>query len=252
MMKNINFKERWIEAVIFAIGLATIICGWCLSAFEMWKNVLVSIGCSMVASAVISFVYNSYNEKENVLKSWGVDKVYKTRTEKSKDSDPKLTKAKEHLDIVAFGLKSFRSGHRNEMLQCLKNGVNVRIITMDPDSEFAICRANEENETLEQISHSIRDLFEWSRELNAEAKTLSKKPGQIRIMKYNCMTLDFYWRCDDELYFGPYLLNKDSQQTITFRAVKGGKLFEMYTDYFEELWKNERFIQNVNLEDKSD
>jgi hypothetical protein len=245
-MKPINFKERYIEFLILLVGTICIIMGCFIK--DTGGTILVSIGCSLAASAIVAGVNNFYNESENVLKAWGVDKVYKTRAEKSKDSDPKLTKAHDHLDIVAFGLKSFRSGHRSEILQCLMNGVNIRIITMDPDSTNAQNRASEEGETIEQIAHSINDLIEWCKILNRDAKKKSAKAGQIRIMKYKCMTLDFYWRCDDELYFGPYLLGKDSQQTVTFRAIKGGKLFDMYTEYFEELWQNGEFMEEVPME----
>jgi len=59
------------------------------------------------------------------------------------------------------------------------------------------------------------------------------------------MTLDFYWRMDDELYIGPYLFDVVSQQTITYKFVRGkskddGRGFNMYTNYFESLWNNEK------------
>lgn len=52
------------------------------------------------------------------------------------------------------------------------------------------------------------------------------------------MTLDFYWRIDDQIYIGPYWLGTESQQTITYKFIKGGRGFEVYSDYFEELWNN--------------
>lgn len=246
-MKHFNFKERWIETVIFLFGAVMVFVGFAVPFPAFVSNALQSIGSSLIGSAVVGFIYNLYNEQENVLKSWGVDKVYRTRTEKSNDSDPKLRKAKERLDIVAFGMKSFRSNHRKEMCECLTNGVNVRILTMNPDCDFVRQRAKEENEHEEQIRHGIKDLVKWCEEINTEVKKTSKKSGQIEIRFYNCMTLEFYWRCDDELYFGPYLLEKDSQQTITFRAKRGGKLFDIYTEYFEELWANETFISSQKL-----
>ena len=58
------------------------------------------------------------------------------------------------------------------------------------------------------------------------------------------MTLDFYWRMDDELYVGPYLLNIESQQTITYKHLKGDKGFKLYSDYFESLWNNSTFCHD--------
>ena len=53
------------------------------------------------------------------------------------------------------------------------------------------------------------------------------------------MTLDFYWRTDNVIYIGPYWNGYESQQTITYKFLKGGKGFKMYSDYFEKLWEND-------------
>ena len=56
---------------------------------------------------------------------------------------------------------------------------------------------------------------------------------------YKCMTLDFYWRVDDEIYIGPYWYGIGSQQTITYKFIAGKQGFEVYAEYFERLWENE-------------
>ena len=53
------------------------------------------------------------------------------------------------------------------------------------------------------------------------------------------MTLDFYWRVDDEIYIGPYWYGIGSQQTITYKFIAGKQGFEVYAEYFERLWENE-------------
>ena len=57
------------------------------------------------------------------------------------------------------------------------------------------------------------------------------------------MTLDFYWRIDDELYVGPYLYGIPSQQTITYKFVNGGMGFKLYSEYFESLWNNDKLCE---------
>ena len=52
------------------------------------------------------------------------------------------------------------------------------------------------------------------------------------------MTLDYYWRVDDELYIGPYWYGYKSGDTITFKFLSGGKGFQHYSNYFESLWNN--------------
>jgi len=59
------------------------------------------------------------------------------------------------------------------------------------------------------------------------------------------MTLDFYWRVDDELYVGPYWYHVGSQQTITYKFTSGKKGFKLYEKYFEDLWNDEE--NNIKL-----
>ena len=77
--------------------------------------------------------------------------------------------------------------------------------------------------------------MKWADGLNKSKKS----KGKIIVKGYKCMTLDFYWRVDDEIYIGPYWLGFDSQQTITYKFVSGKQGFDLYADYFEQLWNNE-------------
>ena len=52
------------------------------------------------------------------------------------------------------------------------------------------------------------------------------------------MTLDFYWRVDNDIYIGPYWYHVGSQQTITYKFHKGRRGFDIYRDYFESLWND--------------
>ena len=65
------------------------------------------------------------------------------------------------------------------------------------------------------------------------------------------MTLDFYWRIDNELYIGPYWYGISSQQTITYKFCEGGIGFKQYSNYFEELWNNNELTENLTQYDES-
>ena len=111
---------------------------------------------------------------------------------------------------------------------------------MSPNSIFVSQREKEENETEGQIKNTINGLIEWAKDINAKVKKTknSKKAGHIEIRGYDCMTLDFYWRMDNELYVGPYWYGMSSQQTITYKFDEGGEGFKDYTDYFEKIWRS--------------
>ena len=174
-------------------------------------------------------------ERISNLEYWNLEKIFKTRAEKNLESDPKLENHQiKQLDGIAFGLSAFRSAREKDVLLSLKNGMNMRLLVMDPNSQFVIQRAIEENGHSDGIKTSIFKLVEWAQKLNNISNN-----GKIQIKYYNAMTLDFYWRMDKELYVGPYLYNVVSQQTITYKFAEGGKGFELYSNYFEALWNNE-------------
>lgn len=199
------------------------------------NNIMANVGYSLLASGLVILAQSLLIDAKEIsyAEEWGLAKIYETRMEKGKDSDEKLGKVKQ-LDVIAFGLKTFRQNHTEKIKEALRNGANIRILTMDPESRFVSQREIEEDEPEGQIKSSIKSLVAWADDLNSHGWE-----GRITIKGYDCMTLDFYWRSDDELYFGPYWLGKSSQGTVTMRwdkSWKGKKGFKLYANYFEELW----------------
>ncbi len=179
-------------------------------------------------------ITNDFVSKIDNVCDWGLEKIFKTRAEKNAESDPKLEKHDvKVLDGIAFGLSAFRCNREYDVLKCLQNGMNMRLLAMNPHSEFAKQRAIEENVHPDSIKDSIMKLVNWVNKLNKQSSN-----GKIEIKFYNAMTLDFYWRIDNDLYVGPYMYDIVSQQTITTKFSSGGKGFNLYTRYFEDLWNN--------------
>ncbi len=177
---------------------------------------------------------------KNIIKDWGLNYIFRSRAEKNKESDPKLKDPTiKQLDGIAFGLKTFRSFHTDDIEQCLRNGMAIRLLTMNPESPYIRQREKEEHEVKGQISNSIKQLVEWGKTLKA------KTGGNISIKYYNTMTLDFYWRVGDTLYVGPYLFGKASQATITYKYIAGGEGFNMYSQYFEDLWNDQTLTKKI-------
>lgn len=230
-------------AIIVSLGL--IIIGILLILMDIFwtksqSNVFVNIGCSLIASGLVLFftaLLIDYRKDYLVWSEWKLERIFPTRADKNRDSDPKLEKHNiKQLDGIAFGLKSFRSNRRSDVLACMQSGMDVRLLVMDPTGDFVKQRELEESAAPGGISKSIWDLIEWAEELNRQSNY-----GKIQIRFYDTMTLDFYWRLDDEIYIGPYMLDVESQQTITYKYVKGGKGFRLYSEYFESLWNNKKF-----------
>lgn len=113
----------------------------------------------------------------------------------------------------------------------MRKGVNFRLLVMNPESDFMKAREKEEGN---EIKNSINDLVNWANQLN-----LKSKKGKIIVKGYDAMTLDFYWRVDDDIYIGPYWYGYKSSDTVTYKFNSRGKGFRLYTDYFESLWENQ-------------
>jgi hypothetical protein len=230
-------KTKYNMAAIIT-GLIIILLGVCMVLVDIFSlqtvtHVWISIGCSLIASGLV-IVLNALLVNKipyNPLDEWGIEKIYETRAEKNKDSDPKLVDVEHCIDAVAFGLSSFRNKHTKEITECLERGVQIRILTMDPQGSFVEQRSREENEVPEQIRHTINQLIDWADQLNDKGYK-----GKIIVKAYSCMTLDFYWRMDGELYVGPYWYGVKSQQTITYKFVEGKAGFKQFSKYFEDLW----------------
>lgn len=232
-----NLKAIIAGLIFIIIGIVFVLADIFILKTE--KAIWISIGCSLLASGIVVLGQAVLVEvkQPNAAEEWGLEKIYATRAEKTKDSDSKLSRATYQLDVVAFGLKSFRTMHSKKISQLLRKGINVRILTMEPsrDNPFLKQRELEEGEPEGQIRKSIEDLVNWANRLNAQS--LSK--GKITIRGYKCMTLDFYWRVDDEMYIGPYWYGTGSQQTITYKFKKGKQAFSLYEEYFDKLWSDE-------------
>ena len=243
MKETYNWKSLFAGAIIILIGIA--MCIICAYIPAPWDNIILSIGCSLIASGLVILMHDFFVERKIVseLDDWKLTKIYSTRAEKNADSDPQLDKARYVVEATAFGLKSFRSKQAKRVEGCLRRGVNFRFITMNPESQFVRQREIEENETEGQIKHTIEELVKWADDLNAKGYK-----GRILIKGYDTMTLDFYWRVDDEIYVGPYWYNVSSQQTITYKFERDGKGFTTYTEYFETLWENDTLCKFLTKE----
>ena len=99
------------------IGLTILVVGilLCIADFLWWNTSIklwISIGCSLIASAVVVILngFFVYRIKVSSLDSWKIHKIYEKRSFKDSDSDPAMKKMKEgFVDAIAFGLSSFRS-----------------------------------------------------------------------------------------------------------------------------------------------
>lgn len=239
MKEKISSKTVAFPLLAILVGIALIALD--LTVIKTETSLWLNVGCSVIGSGLVILLTAVCIEriKDDPLKEWGILQIYPSRAIMNTDCKISVNNARYKIDAIGFGFRSYRDQKSADTEELLKRNVNIRIITMDPDSNFVHQREQEENEVSGQISNSIRQLVTWADNLNKK-----KYQGKIEIRGYSCMTLHFYWRVDDEMYTGPYWYGKGSQQTISYKYGTG-KVFNAYNDYFESLWNNTNLMKTL-------
>jgi hypothetical protein len=245
-----------IDALIFLIGFVLMLVGLLCDINTEWKflglkpatvqNVLISIGSSMVASSIISFLMAVYlkadEEARKVIDTWGLKNI-EVRSALNSEINKNLEGMRRGMDIVTLGMKNFRAAKGALLEQKVKQGCNIRILTMDPESEFLERRDVEEGNSIGQIKKEIEDMITWAQRINNTQD--GKRAGSIEIRCYDGLPQDMYQRIDNHVYVGPLHFGKPSQQTIAYEYKPGSKGAEYYTEYFSSLWKDDLFSKKI-------
>lgn len=231
-----------INAVIFCLGIVALLSSF-FTVNADYKNILISTGCSLIASSVVSFLTSKYlvrmNRIKRVVEYWGLEAIFETRQEMNRSVDAVFDSLEKNLDIIAWGLKSFRDARDKSVRDKVARGLKIRFITLDPDSEYVKQREIDEKEASGQIKQTILNLQKWIEEL----QKIAPKPDNIQVKYYNSLPEDFYFRVDDHIFIGPYLYGISSQQTISYEFKSPAKGALYYRDYFERLWNDSNFCQ---------
>lgn len=241
-------NERLINWVIGLLGIVLILIGilFAKRLGSKWETVAVSVGASLVASAVVSYLSSIYMFKrkraKDITDMLGLISISSNRSKMNVSVEEKLDMAKEHLDIIAFGLKSFRESKRSVISEKIAHGMSVRIITVNPDCELLKQRDIDEKKRIGSTADSIVQLCKWVAELR------EKGYNNIEIKFCNTLPTEVYFRVDDYIYTGPYQLGKESQHTITMEFRGHGEGYKYYKEYFDTLWDDSSFCtENADL-----
>jgi hypothetical protein len=250
--KHIIFIEIFISligsiAIIFAINIDLKIAETILGVERtILQNILISVGCSIIASSVISFITTLYlnadSEARSVVETWGLKNI-DIRATLNSEINKNLDNMDKGMDIVALGMKNFLDAKKSLLERKVKQGCIIRILTMNPNSEFLERRDIEEGNPSGQIKHEIENMIQWAREINNDPNR--KGSGSIEIRGYSGFPQDMYQKIDGYVYVGSLHFGKVSQQTITYEYKPRSKGADYYTEYFLSLWEKDSFSEKI-------
>ena len=219
------------------LGIAGLVCIiLAISLQGHYYTVFMSIGTSLVASVVVSFITCYFLARENALRdsvlTWGLKGIFERRAQINPISE-ELIKTSTTLDIIACGLKSFLDARKAILEQRLQEGnFKLRILTIDPESETCSAMDSFERESTNHTKETIIKLLEWAKSVNSP---------NVEVRVYSGIPLEFYFKYDTDLFVGPHH-PKTSQQTITWQFSTTERGASIYLQYFEDAWNKAKAI----------
>ncbi|WRQ32332.1 hypothetical protein U5907_07030 [Bacteroidales bacterium MB20-C3-3] len=240
MKKIEELNANAVNLITFFSGIILVLIAILVNIEKPIGLLLISIGTSIIASSIVVYLSSKYLFKQNkikeIIEKWGLSGIYRTRAEMNLSCNDQLNVAKCNIDIIAFGLKGFRETQTDLVLSKVKSGINIRIITINPNSSLLTHREKDEGEVVGQIKNTILQLDKWVFDL--------KKYGNVKIKYYDTLPFDFYFRIDNKIYVGPYLYGQSSQQTISYEFSINSQGFDYYISYFEKLWNDNNLLKD--------
>jgi len=240
--KALNQNKILINIIIICVGLISAVIGFFLQdRIVVVSQLLIEIGISILTSGFVALfaILAIDDADDDSLNSWGLADIYKTRSQMNSHTAEVFPEMKKEYQQIAFGIKSLRDAYDTLFVQKAKKGLKIKIITMHPNSLYLKEREKVENKQEGEIRKTIIDLIAWIEKLQSMNKNGKKN---IQIKFYDSTPLDFYCKIDDNLYIGPYLYGKESQQTISYRFNSDGDGYKYYTEYFNMLWNSDMMI----------
>lgn len=219
------------QIILILLGVGSVSLSFAMKS-DRWFTTLNGIGVSLLLSGLLGiFVNVLFSKREarlDVYEKWKIANIYESRAIANQTIDACQEKARKHVDIIAFGLSSWRQAKEHLIDEMLNKKVIIRIITMDPYCDVLSMRDIAEGKAEGATRQSILQLQEFFDQ--------TQKRRTVQIKYHRQLPLDFYFRVDDRVFVGPYIYGKEGQQMITYEFERDGEGFKYYTDYFEKLW----------------
>jgi hypothetical protein len=239
--------RRWLSPISWVyilVHIALFLAGFAL--VRSGGTVSQGIGASLIAAAItgwVIFVYVRVSERRievlEALDRFGFVAAFEGRAALIKDQyDRRLAGAHEHIDILAFGLKSLWEDYHGQFADW-KQRAHVRILLIDPKSPYTVQRDIEE----EELPGSIRrSATRFLRETEGIRNDTTNHPFQVRL--YTCLPSVNIFRVDDEIFWGPYFIHAQSRNSPTFVVRHGGELYRRLVVHFDAIWSDDTLSRN--------
>jgi hypothetical protein len=141
---------------------------------------------------------------------------------------------------LGFGLNQFREDNGDIIKSKALQGINVRLLVIDPKSSIVGIRSYQESDLGgEIINIPLKKIKQFVNDVNKTIEELGRGE-KIKIKCYNALPSTMIFRIDDTMFIGPYLHKRPSRTTITYKIEGRTEIFKQYESHFENLWNDPR------------
>lgn len=202
-----NTTQR--DAIYLAVGTSLLAAG-IVAVLELWRELSRS---------------KMLEKIRNVIFDAGIELAFPKRDLDKYDVLMKGLNTR--LDITGYSLNAFYESYADLILENIREipSITIRMLVVNPESEFSKHRAELEGKNYESVKTSINRL---------KKKFGSIKNIELRQIDSPLSTMIF--RIDNVMFVGPHFYKKPSKSTLTFELNKIGWLFEAYEKEFDKLW----------------
>jgi hypothetical protein len=195
---------------------------------------LIAAGIAGITLFLYVFTTEGLKARIEAFSKAGLLKIFSGRSVLIRDEyHTRLVKAR-HIDLIGFGLSAFREDYINDFVSW-SHRADVRILLVDPDfptPQYSLAdqRDKEESNPVGQIRSDV-DAFE-----KAVSKLTGLNRKRFKVHRMRAIPAINMFRIDDDVFWGPYLMQQQSRNTPTLLATRGGFLFDILQKHFDALW----------------
>ena len=222
-----------VDIVIFLLAFVFIFRGYNPNNTAQKNAVYLSIGTSLIAAGIVALLElwkdlsrNKMLERiNNIILEAGVDYIFRKRD--IDKYDHLMQNLNNNLDITGYSLNGFYESYADLLMERINKvpWISVRMLVVNPDSEFSKHRAALEGKKPASVKDSINRM-----------KQKFGKCKNIKLKQIDSPLTTMIFRIDDAMFVGPHFYKKPSKSTLTIELDKNGWLYEEYEKEFEKLW----------------
>lgn len=177
------------------------------------------------------------------IQELGVRRIYPSRAGIDLQKHLISAKPKSEIRIIGVSIRTFSGAEMEKVLvQKLKEGCKIKMLTIDPDSEAVVQRAREEGHEFKWLKSEIQST------LTMYENMLQGVPEKFRpnfeLGYYTSSPSHFILCVNNFMIVSPYLVGNRGFDCPHFEIdFKKGGIYQQYLEHFNMLWASRKIIE---------